>query len=266
MTHPSGLAHVVEDARVNAALGWLLVGVLLAVAGGWLLGGEPLWAGFALAVAAIALVPPVAYRRSRAMLPWEVLALASLPLVARAAVAGQTVLGVTLAGRVTTHFAVAAVALLVAVELDVFTPVRMNHAFAVAFVVVATLAAAGVWAVVQWLSDLLVGTTLIYPESPSVPATVRDGGLLDRLAWLSDLFVGTTVLDAEPLSVPPGVDHRAHVELMWDFVAATGVGLLAGLTFEHYFRRFARTGDRVPDAAGSVGESGVDEAEREVDR
>jgi hypothetical protein len=106
----------------------------------------------------------------------------------------------------TTYLAVAAVALVIAVELDAFTAVRMNRAFALLFVVVATAAAAGVWAVVQWVSDLYLGTSLL--------------------------------LDGRPEEV-------VETELMWDFVAATATGVLAGLLFEYYFRRRARTGARV---------------------
>jgi hypothetical protein len=92
------------------------------------------------------------------MLPWEVLALAALPVAGRVFVAGRTVGEVTLTGRVMTFVAVAAVALILAVLLDRFTPVRMNDTFAVAFVVVTTTAAAGIWAVVQWLSDIYLRT------------------------------------------------------------------------------------------------------------
>lgn len=156
--HPSGLRNVVEKERGNAVVGWALVGFLLAVAGSQLVMGEVLWSLFILAVATLAVVPAAAYRTPYRMLPWEVLAIASLPAVGRALVAGQTIGQVTLTGRMTTYLAVAAVALIIAVEVDVFTPVRMNYSFAVLFVVITTMAAAGVWAVAQWLSDIYLGT------------------------------------------------------------------------------------------------------------
>lgn len=205
--HPSGLRDVVLTQRFNALVAWTLVGFLLLTALTQLLVGELLWALFVLAVAALGMVPPVAYRRLRAMLPWEVLAVAALPAVGRALVVGQQVGPVTLSGRVSTYLAVAAVALIVAVELDVFTPVKMNYSFAVLFVVVATMAAAGIWAVAQWLSDLYLGT----------------GFLLGR--------------------GPPEEVERA---LMWDFVAASIAGVAAGIVFEYYFRRRVRPGERLP--------------------
>jgi hypothetical protein len=203
----SGLTGVVRDRRANAVLGWLLVAFLAGLAVSDVLDGRLLWAGFTAAVAAIAVIPALAYRNPEAMLPWEVLLIASLPLLSRVLVVGQRIDSVTLTGRVSTYLAVAAVALIVAVELDVFTPVRMNYSFAVFFVVVTTMAAAGVWALVQWLSDVFLGTSLL--------------------------------LDGRP-------EHVVETALMWDFVAATVAGLLAGVVFELYFRRRAHTRERLP--------------------
>jgi len=142
---------------------------------------------------------------------------------------------------------VAALALVVAVELDVFTPVRMPPWFAVVFVSIATLAAAGVWAVVQWAADVTLGTTFIYSEPVSRPASVRDGGFVDALSWLVEVF-----LDGGEGLVPASVEHAAHDALMWDFVAAFVVGILAGLVFELYFRRRAGGRARLPEEVQEV--------------
>lgn len=207
----SGLRGVVEGRRPNAVGGWLVVASLVAVAGSELVAGELVWGVFVLAAAAIALIPPVAFRDATAMLPWEVLALVALPAVGRVLVAGRRVDGLTFSGRVTTYLAVAAVALVVAVEMDVFTPVRMNHTFAVFFVTITTMAAAGVWAVLRFASDTLLGTRLL--------------------------------LDGRPESV-------VEAALMWDFVAATVAGVVAGFLFEFYFRRRADPAARLPEEVG----------------
>ncbi|KAB1188027.1 MULTISPECIES: hypothetical protein [Haloferax] len=207
-TTQSGLRRFVRSKRLNAALAWLFVGFLAAVATGSVVAnGDLVWGGFAGIVAILTVVPALAFRDAQAMLPWEVVALASFPLVARVLVRGQTIGGLTFSGRVSTYLAVAAVALIIAVELDVFTPVRMNHSFAVFFVVIATMAAAGVWAVVQWLSDLYLGTRLLLNGRP---------------------------------------EEVIETALMWDFVAATVAGLVAGLVFEYYFRRRAEPKQRLP--------------------
>jgi hypothetical protein len=210
-----GIQALFERRRLNAAIGWGFVGVLCLAAGAAVVEGRPLWAGFTLTLVALAVVPALAFRRLDAMVPWEVLALASVPALGRLLVIGETVGGVTLTGRVTTYVAVAAAALLVAVELDVFTPVRMTHTFAVLFVVVATVATAGLWAEARWLSDTLLGTQVL--------------------------------LDGRP-------EHVIEEALMWDFVAATVAGAVAGVCFEFYFRRYADATPRYPPEA--VGEGG----------
>ncbi|MFW5937722.1 MAG: hypothetical protein ACOCSN_02145, partial [Halanaeroarchaeum sp.] len=133
---------------------------------------------------------------------WEVLLLATLPVIARSFATPGPV------SDVATYLSVAAVALIIAVELDVFTAVRMTTSFAVVFVVIATMATAGAWTVVQWLSDVYLGTTFIYPTPPPVSETV---------------------------------DTAAQESLMWDFVAATAAGLIAGVVFALYFRGRADT-------------------------
>jgi hypothetical protein len=209
----SGIYDLFGRRRFNAALGWGFVGVLCFAAGVAVVNGRPLCAGFTLALVALAVGPAVARRRLDAMVPWEALALASVPAVGRLLVVGQTVGGVTLTGRVTTYVAVAAAALILAVELDVFTPVRMTHTFAVLFVVVTTVATAGLWAEARWLSDTLLGTQVL--------------------------------LDGRP-------EHVIEEALMWDFVAATVAGVVAGVCFEQYFRRFANETPRYPtDATGN---------------
>jgi hypothetical protein len=206
MSKAAGLRDVVESQRLNAVLAWLLVVVLVVAAAANAADRHVVWAGFTLALVALAVVPAVRFADPVQMLPWEILAIAALPVIGRTFVVGQRVGGVTLTGRLTTYVAVAAVALVIAVELDVFTPVRMNEAFALLFVVVATTAAAGVWALVQWASDLYLGTALL--------------------------------LDGRPESI-------VERELMWDFVAATAAGTLAGLFFAYYLRRRARASQSI---------------------
>jgi len=201
------LRNVVERHRVNAAVGWVIVATLLAAGAGALFTDDPVWGAFVLVVAGLAVVPPVVTRHPTAMLPWEVLGLAALPAVGRTLFVGEQFVGVTLTGRIATFLAVAAVALVVTVELDAFTTVRMTESFAVAFVGLTTTAAAGVWALARYVADTLFGTQLL--------------------------------LDGRPL-------QQVETALMWDFVAATLVGLVAGVVFELYFRRRHPPTDRLP--------------------
>jgi hypothetical protein len=179
--------------RLNAALAWAMVLVLGLVVLASLVSGNRLWALFAAGVFGVAVLPPLATRSARSMLPWEVLLFASLPVV------GRVVATVPVTGRLATYLAVAALALLVAVELQLFTTVRMTSGFALGFVIVTTVAAAGVWAELRWLADLFLGTTLLI--DPTVSEAV--------------------------------VERR----LMREFLASTLAGAVAGLLFEFYVRR-----------------------------
>lgn len=209
MANRPRLGTVVETRRVNAVLAWLLVAFVGFVVLESALTGDLLWAGFAAVVGALALVPAAVHRDRSVMLPWEVLLLAVLPLI------GRTFATVPLTSQFATYLSVAALALIIAVELHMFTPVRMTAGFAVLFVVVATMAAAGIWAVARWSTDLLVGTTF----------------LLDP-----------TLTEAE-----------IELRLMWEFVYSSAAGLVAGLVFEGYFRRRAHLEQRLPEEGGVDG-------------
>lgn len=147
------------DGRYNAALAWLFAAVLLIVAVWEVIAGDPLRATFSAVVAILVILPGVAYRDALVMPPWEVVGLAALPVV------GEAVASLQLTSNLGRYLSVAAIALLVAVELHAFTAVRMTIGFAVLFVIVTTMATAGVWAVVRWLSDVWLGTGAIGNET-----------------------------------------------------------------------------------------------------
>ncbi len=237
----SGLAPLIESRRTNAALAWVLTAFVGVLAVEGFLTGDFLWMCFPLVVLVLALIPPLTYRAPTTMLPWEVLALCSLPVLGRALATN------VLASDLATYLSVAALALVVAVLLEVFTPVRMPPWFAVVFVVIATVATAGVLAVAQWAADVTLGTTFIYPVPVDRPETVAGGGLLDALGWLGEVFVS----GGEEL-VSESAGHIAHDDLMWDFVAAAAGGILSGVVFELYFRRRASARDRLPEEVRKI--------------
>ncbi|SEW32169.1 hypothetical protein [Natrinema salifodinae] len=147
----TSLEDLIADGRSNAAVAWLLVAAIAVIGLGELATGGVLWTTLAATLVGLALLPPLFFRSPLAMLPWEVLLLAALP-----------VLGLALgADRLTGHFAsylsVAAIALVLTVELHAFTAVRMTPSFAVVFVVVTTMAAAGLWALCRWSAAQLLG-------------------------------------------------------------------------------------------------------------
>lgn len=89
------------------------------------------------------------------MLPWEVLVIAAIPIIVRSFEISS------LANEIATYTAMAAVALIIAVELHIFTNVKFNHSFAILFTVVSTLALAGIWSIARFLMDIYLGTNFL---------------------------------------------------------------------------------------------------------
>jgi hypothetical protein len=200
------LARLFRSGRTNAVLSWLLVVVLVGVFAESLWNLDRLWVAFVATTAVIVLVPPVAHRNWQVMLPWELLVLALLPILVRASVGGEL-------GTFAYYLSVAALALLLTVELHMFTRVQMTHWFAVLFVVMATMASTAAWTVVRWNMDRTVGTN----------------------------FLGNLREQGAPL-LPP--DHTAqeaaNAGLMLEWVYVTLAGVVAGVLFDAYFRRRGR--------------------------
>jgi glucan phosphoethanolaminetransferase (alkaline phosphatase superfamily) len=188
---PDALARLFKSSRMNAVIAWVLVGMLGLVVVESVLDVDRLWILFTTLTAAIVLIPPMAYREWRMMLPWELLSVALLPIWVRALFGGEL-------GTFGYYLSVAGLALIVTVELHMFTSVRLTHWFAVLLVVLTTLASVAAWSVVRWNLDQQFGTQfLIEPE---------------------------TTQDA------------ANAALMGEFIWVTLAGLAAGVLFDAYFR------------------------------
>lgn len=185
------LARLFRSGRINAVVSWLLVGVLVLVAVESLLDLDRLWVLFTVATAVIVLLPPLAHRDWRMMLPWELLTLALLPILVRTLLGGEL-------GTFGYFLSVAGLALLVTVELHMFTELTLTHWFAVLLVVLTTLASGAAWAVVRWNLDQRFGTELLIQ-----PGTTQDA---------------------------------ANEALMIEFVWITLAGVVAGVLFDAYFR------------------------------
>jgi hypothetical protein len=189
------LATLFRSGRVNAIMAWPILGVLGLVLLESVLDFDRLWILFVTTTGLIAVVPPIAHRDWRVMLPWEVLLFALAPVLVRGLFGGEL-------GTFAYYLSIAGLALIVTVELHMFTRMRMTHWFAVAFVVMATLASAAAWAVVRWNADRLLGT--------------------------------------EFLSTPGVTGEEANAMLMIEFVWVTLAGIVAGVLFDAYFKRRGR--------------------------
>jgi hypothetical protein len=161
---PDGVAEAAEirdafdrlfrDGWTNAVIAWGLVAVLAGVFVDSVVDGDLQWALFTAFVAVVVLLPPVAYREWRVMLPWELLVLALFPVLVRGLFGGTL-------GTFATYVALAGLALLVVVELHTFTTLRVTHWFAVVLVVLTTLAAVAAWTVFRWNADRFLGTSYL---------------------------------------------------------------------------------------------------------
>ncbi|WP_251342130.1 hypothetical protein [Haloplanus halophilus] len=203
----TSLRSLLVNRRVDAGVAWAVTAALPAAAVALVRLGEPDWAALALLAAGVATLVPALAGDPTVTVPGELLALAALPFVVRAA---------GLFPGVTTFLAMAALTLLVVVVLDAFTSLSMTPRFAAVFVVVATMALAGAWTVVVFAADVLFGTAFV----------------------------------------------TGRTELMWDLVAATGAGVLAGVVFDLYVEHSDRIG-RLSRAAASRRDPNGDRSDRD---
>lgn len=148
------LERLFRDGRTNAIVAWLLVGVLATVFVESVADVDYRWILFVGFVGGVVTLPPLAYREWRMMLPWELLVLALLPVLVRGLVGGTV-------GTFATYVALAALALLIIVELHMFTSMKVTQWFAVALVVLTTMAAVAAWTIFRWNADRFLGTSFL---------------------------------------------------------------------------------------------------------
>lgn len=144
----------VRDARINAAISWTITIALVAIAVLAFLAGLLAILAVAAVAAFVAIVPPAVASTWTRTISWPLLAIAAIPLAVGTGQPGFF-------GEVIIGLSVATLALLVVVALQLVTTVRMTPNFAIVFVVIATLATAGFWAVGSAASAVLVGTAFV---------------------------------------------------------------------------------------------------------
>ncbi|QWC18559.1 hypothetical protein [Halorubrum sp. 2020YC2] len=143
-----------RDTRINAAIAWVIVGALVIVAISAFL--ELLFTRMALAVVAafVAVTPALVERTWTRTVPWPLLLISAIPLSIGA-------LGVSFFVDVVAGLSIAALGMLVVVAFQSTGSVRMTPNFAVFFVVFATLATAGLWAILAAGSAYYFDTAFI---------------------------------------------------------------------------------------------------------
>lgn len=103
-----------------------------------------LWAAFTGALLLAIVLPPLANRNLNLMLPWELILISAIPVLARFSSFSA------LSSQVATYFALATFSLIIIVELDIFTSLKLNSSFAIALVLTGTLALGALWSLLQF--------------------------------------------------------------------------------------------------------------------
>nr|WP_277410181.1 hypothetical protein [Natrinema longum] len=141
---------------MNAAIGWLLTGIVVLGAIESVLTGVLLWGGFELVIVATVSVPALITGDWTAMVSWPLLAVAAFSVVASVAeFPSETVV----------YLAVATLALIVVVELETFASVELSRRFAVGFAMLTTMALQALWTVAQFYSDRWLGTAYLHSQT-----------------------------------------------------------------------------------------------------
>lgn len=121
-----------------------------------LLTGDLLWGGFSLIVVVVTLLPVLATADRTAIVPWSLLFVAAIVIVARTA---------EFYPEATGYIAIATLALIVVVELDIFTSNELSRRFAIVFGVLTTMAIEALWIIAQYFSDRWLGTTFLTTQT-----------------------------------------------------------------------------------------------------
>ncbi|WIV65755.1 hypothetical protein [Natrialbaceae archaeon AArc-T1-2] len=202
MTDGDRLASVLRESRRNAVPFWVLVCVLVGLASYHVLAGDVRTAVLAACLVGVAVVPPAAFRDPTVTLPWDLLAVACVPIL------WDVVVGVPFATDVVPYVAVAVVALLVVVELHAFTSVRMNQTFAIVLVTLTTMAAAAMYNVALWLADVLLGTSFLLDGRH--PDVINAVVMIEfAYATVAGVLAGVAFTLFFRNRIPPGSDRPA---------------------------------------------------------
>lgn len=181
--------------RRHAVLCWALCGVVLAAALAEFWTGERLWTAHSVLFVAVAAVPALVRRDWQAVVPWPLLAGATGAAVARVAGVYAEVAG---------FLSIATFALLVVVELDVFTEVELSRGLAIAVGVMTTMAVEALWIVAQFYSDRWLDTRFLTTQTElqldivlvTVVGFVVGGLFYAYLEWAPDPDGGTSATEA----------------------------------------------------------------------
>jgi hypothetical protein len=123
---------------------------------------DVLWVFFGITALSLYVLPIITMRDPFRALPWEMTLLLAAPIILHIS-AGSQALNENLSWwddftSLAFAFSISTLGFLLTVELQMYSAVRMNRAFAVLFVVVFTLAVSGFWQIGEFVGDRVYGT------------------------------------------------------------------------------------------------------------
>lgn len=152
----------VRDSRINSIVSYVIVVFLVASTFHHLFLGQFAWFALSFIVLALLVLPPICYRDTEKIIPWEISLLSTLPLFLHALHSSPP-------GNIINYIAVSAASLIIVVELHMFSDMKMTDWFIVLFVATSTIALAGFWAIIRWI----LGPYTSFPL-PSHPALMNE--------------------------------------------------------------------------------------------
>ena len=157
------LSSVPRQRVLEAEISWVSSLVLFFCTVYVVLEFDVLWIFFGIAALSLYVLPIVTMRDPFKALPWEMTILLSSPLLLHIS-EGSRMMSERFAwwNDVTSlafAFSLSTIGFLLTVELQMYTSVRMNRAFASFFVVMFTLSMSGFWLLGEFIGDELYGTS-----------------------------------------------------------------------------------------------------------
>jgi len=147
---------------IEAELSWIASLVLFFLSIYFAIRGDVLWTAYGITVLSLYVLPMMSKRSPFAALPWDMMILLVVPAVIHVAVGSAWLNGdptwMDDIASLSFSLSMATIGMLLSVEIQMYTDVRMNSAFAVFFIVMFTLAVSGFWQVGIFLGDELYGT------------------------------------------------------------------------------------------------------------
>lgn len=157
------LSKLLKKTALNAFLGWTMVLLLVLLGTGNFIYGRFIWTILIVFVIGIIIAPAIKMRKLSVMPPWYFILIAVIPVI------GSSTAWYFFSTSIPFYISVATISLLLAAEINWFTPVKMTANFAILVVIVTTLAISGLWHLTEWTLDIYLGTSyLLDNRSPDL--------------------------------------------------------------------------------------------------